>query len=162
MIYILEGPDGTGKSTLAAEIAKQKDATVLHPYFNKKWDMQAYHTAFIQCAEQMNDNGIPVVLDRWTPSEEVYAKVFRSGAAYDTDAMIDYYYPLLPIVWIYCRNDNAVENHLRNKAEREEMFDSMEKIVEEFDKYVENHQHLNWIVYDYDKVDMEEFVRKLK
>lgn len=163
MIYILEGPDGVGKTTLAEEIAKQKDATVVHPYFNKKWNMEAYHTAFIQFAEYMSDAGINVVLDRWTPSEEVYAKVFRDGAAYNTDSMIRYYYHQLklPIVFIYCRNDNAVKNHLKNSKERHEMFEDMTRIVEEFDEYVEQRPEMNWLHYDYDKVNMEEFVKEL-
>lgn len=163
MIYILEGPDGTGKSTLAGEISKQKDATVVHPYFNKKWDMASYHTAFIHFAEECHDAGIPVVLDRWTPSEEVYARVFRGGAAYDTDKMIQYYYKVLnlPIVFVYCRNDKAVENHLKNMEERDEMFDDMSNIVVGFDNYVEERPWMNWKHYDFDKVDMERFVKEL-
>ncbi len=161
MIYCLEGPDGTGKSTLATEIAKQKNATVMHPYFNTKWNMLAYHSAFIHAAEEMNDAGINVVLDRWAPSEAVYGKVFRGGEGFDTESLVRYYYPMLPITFIYCRNDNAVENHLRNREDRHEMFDDMSQVVSEFDLYVEAHEWMNWIVYDFDKVNMEDFVTKL-
>jgi len=38
VIYILEGPDGAGKSTLANQIAAEKKASVLHCYFDPTWD----------------------------------------------------------------------------------------------------------------------------
>lgn len=161
MIYILEGADGTGKTTLANEIARQRRATVLHPSFHKSWNMAEYHRAFIQAAEALNDSDIDVVLDRWAPSERVYGNVFRNGESFDTDLLINYYYPMLEVTWIYCRNDNAVENHLRNMKNRDEMFDTMEGVVEEFDRYVKEHKRFNWTMYDYDKMDIKEFVKGL-
>ena len=163
MIYVLEGPDGVGKSTLAAEISKQKGATVVHPYFNKRWNMQEYHTAFIQFAEHCNDFEIPVVLDRWAPSEHVYGKVFRGGEAFDTRSLIDYYRELLKdeLVFIYCRNENAIENHKKHVEERDEMFDDMTEIVAGFDEYVKNTPEFHWHMYDFDKVDMVKFVKEL-
>lgn len=163
MIYVLEGPDGVGKSTLAEEISKIKGATVVHPYYNKRWNMQEYHTAFIQFAEHCNDFEIPVVLDRWAPSEFVYGHVFRKGESFDTRSLIDYYRELLKdeLVFIYCRNDNAVENHLKNKEEREEMFDSMAEVMVAFDAYVKGTPEFNWHMYDYDKVDMTKFTKEL-
>lgn len=161
MIYIVEGADGVGKTTLAEEISTQLKAANLHCSYKSGWNMLDYHTAMIQCAEAINDLDINVVLDRWAPSEKVYASVFREKESYDTDSLIKYYYPMLEITWIYCRNDNAVSNHLENKKIRPEMFESMVDVVNEFDAYIQDHKWMKWIVYDYNKVDMEEFVKGL-
>jgi hypothetical protein len=162
MIYVLEGPDGVGKTTLAKEIAEQKDAQVLHLTYNANWNMRKYHDDAIYFAEMLNNDGINVVLDRWCPSEAIYGKIFRDGPSFNVDFMIKYYYPLLDIQFIYCRNDNAVENHLKNAKRREEMFESMADVVEEFDGFVRDHKSMNWIEYDYDKVNMKKFVKELR
>lgn len=165
MIYILEGADGTGKSTLANEIAKQKHGQVLHPYYDKTWNMEKYHIAFIESAILFANEGIPVILDRWAPSEFVYGDVFRNGPSFDTSKLIEKYQDLIT-EWIYCRNDNAIENHLKNKETREEMFDDMSQVVTKFDYYIEytsnNWLHIPWKIYDFDKVNMKQFVKDLK
>lgn len=165
MIYIIEGVDGTGKTTLANEIVKQKNAAFLHCSFNSRWGMRAYHEAMIRCAEDLNDNGIDVVLDRWAPSEKVYGNIYRSGQSYDTDDIIKYYYKSLnlPITWVYCKNDNAVINHLKNVSQRDEMFDGdkFEDLVNEFDGYIQGREWMNWVIYDFDTYDVSKFVKEM-
>ena len=158
MIYVLEGPDGVGKSTLAAAIAKEVNGQVLHLTFNKRWPAEQYHRIFIQTAQALDDAGVSVILDRWAPSEEVYGNVFRDGPGFNTHGLIQKYGD--GIIWIYCRNDNAVENHFKHVKTRNEMFDDMTKVVQEFDKYIQE-SGLDWLMYDYNKVDMNEFVKEL-
>lgn len=159
MIIILEGADGTGKSTLAAEIAKQKGAHIIHSSFNKGWNIRRYHTKLIQHAKELEDLGIVVVMDRWAPSEQVYGDIFRDGPSYSVEDLIKQFNN--NIKWIYCRNDKVIENHLRNLEKRHEMFDSMALIAARFEKYVQDTPELKWIVYDYDKNNMKEFVEEL-
>jgi len=160
MIYILEGPDGAGKTTLANEIAEQKKASVVHSYFDPVWDIKAHHKDMFRAATIIN-KWKDVVLDRWAPSEFVYGQVFRGKPGYD---VLDFLWMMQPeledVTWIYCRNDNAVENHFKNMEKREEMFNDMSEVVKMFDTFVEN-SDLPWIYYDYNKVDMEEFVKNL-
>jgi len=161
MIYILEGPDGTGKTTLANEIAETKKTSVLHSYFDRSWDIKQHHKDMFAAAK-LASQWRPVVLDRWAPSEFVYGTVFRGGPGYD---VLGYLWEMEPelkdVVWIYCRNDNAVENHLKNIKFRNEMFSDMSSVVEVFDEFIKNDKDRKWIEYDFDKVDMVEFVRGL-
>lgn len=173
MIYILEGPDGTGKTTLANKIAEYKKASVLHSYFDKSWDIYEHHKDVMNAAFNL-EKWRPVVVDRWVDSETVYGSVFRGKPGYDTFAYIDFVLnlarvgdsgpmPVAPeMVWIYCRNDNAVKNHLKNMEKRNEMFDDMTKVVDEFDKLIKNDPHnRKWIVYDFNKVKVRDFVKEL-
>lgn len=160
-IYILEGCDGTGKSTLANEIAKQKDAHIIHCSFKKSWDIKAYHSKIMQHAIALNKSGINVVLDRWAPSEQVYGDAFRGGPKYGVITLIKHF-KNEDMVWIYCRNDNAVKNHIENAQRRYEMFDSMDKIVLGFETFISLTPSLKWNIYDFNKVNKEEFVGELK
>lgn len=160
MIYILEGPDGVGKTTLANEILKRTKGHLLHATFDDNWNIKEYHRELIRIAKQLSKYQ-DVVLDRWAISELVYGNVFRSGPSYNVnDFIFEEIYPG-EVVWIYCRNDNAVENHLKNQRTRKEMFESMEQVVEEYDKVIKETHYLNWRVYDYDKIDRRDFVKGL-
>lgn len=159
MIYILEGPDGAGKTTLANIIAEQRKASVVHSYFDKSWDIKAHHMDMWKAANIINE-WRDVVLDRWAPSEAVYGPIFRDKAGYDVMELL-WGFDDKNVTWIYCRNDNAVQNHLKNMETRDEMFDDMSQVVVEFDKFINDTDFLNWITYDYDKVDMLEFVKNL-
>ena len=158
-IYILEGSDGSGKSTLAQAIAKATDGYVIHATYNKNWDMEIYHTILMKTARYLRDMGISVILDRWAPSEKVYGNVFRDGESYDTQKLIDKYNHNL--VWIYCHNNEIVQNHLKNKEKRYEMFDDMSEIVKEFEHYVNNYQYLDWQKYNYYEQTTEDFLKQI-
>lgn len=164
MIYLLEGPDGVGKTTLAKEIASQKGAHIIHSSYNKYWDIKKYHEMIIKQALDFNEKGIPVVLDRWVVSEFVYGTVFRGGPSYDTSALLEKY--IDKITPIYCWNENAVENHLKNRQDRIEMFESMADIVKEFEDYINftsnNWLNIPWVHYNYNQIDVKEFVKELK
>lgn len=159
MIWIIEGCDGVGKTTLAYEILKQTKGHLLHATYNKDWNIQEYHRELYRIAEQLNEYQ-DVVIDRWAPSEAVYGKVFRNNDVYDTNSLIINEVNTDKTTWIYCRNDNAVKNHNKNKKTREEMYDDIEKVAKEYDKYIKK-SFLKWIEYDFDKVNRLDFVNKL-
>ena len=81
-IVVLEGPDASGKSTLAAAMKDKYGAVVIHA--ERRWldKMQVYHTAILLKAVDLafKQNKL-VILDRHWPSEEVYGSVFRGGVA---------------------------------------------------------------------------------
>lgn len=159
-IYILEGSDGVGKSVLANEIAKQRKASVVHSYFDLSWDIKQHHLDMLRAARIIS-KWKPVVLDRWAHSELIYGEIFRGKPGYNILKLVDdLKEELRNAIWIYCRNDRAVENHLKLAKERHEMFDDMTQIVERFDKFIKSDYH-DWIEYDYDKVNMQDFVRRL-
>lgn len=160
-MIILEGPDGTGKTTLANALAKKLNGFVIHAGFDRKWDIRQFHSAVITSAYFIENSGCPVIIDRWAVSEAVYGRVFRGGEAYDTAALMrDACLSYEPIL-VYCRNDNAIENHLKNKAEREEMFDDMTDVVKTYDELLKSGKYGRWMVYDYTKRDINKFVEIL-
>lgn len=77
-IICLEGPDGGGKTTLAKTLQAKLGAHYLHSTYRFKGKMAAYHWAQLRKAVRLAQSK-PVILDRWWPSEVVYANVYRSG-----------------------------------------------------------------------------------
>ena len=75
---MLEGPDGAGKTTLAKTLQAKLGAEYLHSTYRFKGKMAAYHWAQLRKAIRLAQTR-PVVLDRWWPSEIVYANVYRNG-----------------------------------------------------------------------------------
>lgn len=157
-IYVLEGADGTGKTTLAREIMKQKGAHYLHCSYDKSWDIRSYHKQVMLVAQSLRKYQ-PVVIDRWAPSEHVYGMVFRNGPSYDVmDMLWEADDP--NVKWIFCTHDNAVENHLKNKERRDEMFDDMQEVVKQFHQFIEATDFLAWSTFNFGTMRKQEFVRK--
>jgi hypothetical protein len=76
-LFILEGPDGAGKTTLATRIAKIFGAQYIHhgSYRNVKSLGKVYVDSLMLAVQGQT----PVVLDRSWLSEPIYADVFRGG-----------------------------------------------------------------------------------
>jgi thymidylate kinase len=157
MIFIVEGADGTGKTTLGKAIAKEIGATVLHCSFYPTWDIEKYHKQIMimaKCLEKVCGN---VVIDRWAPSEFVYGSIFRGGESYDTRKLMK---ETTGVKWVMCTNQNVVENHKRNSKNRYEMFEDMEKVSYFFDRLAEEHI-VEWYFFDFDRISTSEFIKKL-
>ena len=79
-IVVLDGPDATGKSTLAKRFQGEHNAIVIHAtnrWLGKMWQ---YHNAILLKAIHLafKEKRL-VVLDRHWASEQAYASVFRNG-----------------------------------------------------------------------------------
>ena len=160
MIYILDGPDGVGKSTLANAIYEETKGHILHCTWKKEFVMKEYFADVLAVAKRLNKYQ-DVIIDRWAPSEQVYGDVFRGGPSFDVHGYLWEEGLDAELKFIICENQNAIENHLKNKETRVEMFETMEGVVEGFNKFVEDTDYLDWIHYDFTKVDMKEFVKEL-
>ena len=158
MIYIIEGPDGVGKTTLARAIQDKTKAHLLHCTYYPAMHVENYHYEIMNIARKLNVYQ-DVIIDRWAVSEIVYANVFRGGASYDTDKAIDMM-SKLDVKWIYCKNKDAVKNHLVNRIVRKEMFDNMEDVVVAYEDYIKSSK-LSWVTYDFNEVHMDKFVDKI-
>ncbi len=77
-VFVLEGPDGAGKTTLAKTLQRKLGAHYLHATYKFKGRMAAYHWAIARQAIRLAQEK-PVILDRWWPSEIVYSNVYRNG-----------------------------------------------------------------------------------
>ena len=131
IIYLIEGPDGVGKTTLAQEIDRQRKVSIIHATYKPAWDIKEHHKDIWKAAKLIH-KWTDVVIDRWAPSDLIYGTVFRGEPYYDVNG---YLWEMEPefekegVTWIYCRNDNAVKNHLKLKQEREEMYDDISGVV---------------------------------
>jgi hypothetical protein len=77
-IIILEGPDGSGKTTLAKEIKKIADKPYyLHLRYKPQYGLRYYSAAF-DLAIRKHLQGHTVIMDRWWPSAIIYDTVYRT------------------------------------------------------------------------------------
>lgn len=159
-IYVIEGADGTGKSTLCRAIADQTKAHILHGSYSNEWTISIYHKAMLHAANLLLPYQ-PVIFDRWAVSEEVYANAFRGGSKYSADEFMDENLRFFQdIKFIYCENENAIKNHIENSSTRDEMFNDITDVLAYYDQYLEE-SPINWIRYDFDKIDINEFVKEI-
>lgn len=159
MIYVLEGADGTGKTTLARKILDKTNGHYLHSTYDRYWNIQDYHQQIAESAISLNIYQ-DVVIDRWALSELIYGNVFREGPSYNVETTLKNLDNEEWVTWVYCKNDNAIINHLRNKRKRKEMFNDMTEVTKEYDKYI-NISELEWIIFDFNKHNLDDFVKDL-
>lgn len=144
MIICLEGADGTGKSTLAKVFRKKLGAeTYLHAGCKYVKRMHVYHTAILrQAVHKVEVTGKPVILDRWWPSELVYAAVFRKGSKWPLmGRMMDRVFARYGGVYVICLADPGHDRRFEElKRERYEMFDDMRRVVTGYEQLYWNHR----------------------
>lgn len=83
-IFVLEGPDNSGKSTLANVLAAKCGGKIIHSTYRWKDKMYLFHLSqFRRALKHAQER--PVILDRWWPSEIAYANTYRDGPSDDYD-----------------------------------------------------------------------------
>lgn len=86
-LIVLDGPDGSGKTTLAKHLVDKYDAMYFHNI--KRKDIWLWHTACLRLAVKHSAHRL-VVVDRLWLSECIYGAVYRGGSKYPIAArMID-------------------------------------------------------------------------
>lgn len=116
-LFIVEGPDCSGKSTFAQHLAIQRNGVYIHARGGKTLfpAMMEYHQSLLAIARANLGNGHDVIMDRFWPSELVYGQILRpavSDHVYDfTEILRDT--GLLDPTYIFCDDPNIVERHSR-------------------------------------------------
>jgi hypothetical protein len=126
-IFVVEGPDNTGKTTLCKTLVAKTNAAYLHSTYKFKGRMMLYHIAQLRKAVRLAETR-PVVLDRWYPSELVYGNVYRGGPEpeYHPNWMgLNWYARHLGINMTFCcplRFEHYMEFCRESYNNREQMF----------------------------------------
>lgn len=145
-IFVIEGPDGSGKTTLGKRLAKVIGGKYVHLTYRYPTAMFTYHHAAIQYVLKVAERG-PVVLDRWWMSELAYAAVYRNGSQWPYIKRLLHRYVLThDITYVMCVPDDRVrfvDHFAELKGKREEMYLHNMELV--YDQFLGWH---NWVVGD--------------
>lgn len=123
MIVCLEGPDGSGKSTLVRYLQEKYNMKMKHSSSETKNDFQ-YHLDLLK-----EDN---VVLDRANLGEIVYPEVYGRKPKMNWDEQIDIMNACmdLDVVYIifYASDFNTLKERLFKRGDTQQVLDNAEKI----------------------------------
>ena len=123
-------------------------------------DIHALHTNAIEGAKELSED-FTVIIDRLHYSELVYGPIFRNGVSYDVEAFDKHYsskhYPNIYKILCLPPKDIVLNGFKKRAAAGGEMFDTVEKV---YDEYAKN--PFGWNIYDWTKdgknpIDLEKF-----
>lgn len=145
MIYIVEGIDKAGKSTVIEDLKRLLPDAVVFKLKNKPTGGSAeerekvllcYDELFHQALE--NHEKVPVIFDRAYPSEIVYSKINRG---YDAFYVIDWWRlddKLKDVAkFIYCfAPENVLVERFKQHKEKDLTQDQFEEVLERYDMFL--------------------------
>lgn len=138
-VVILDGPDATGKTTLANEILKQTDGCGKYIHLRYRYPdyMFLYQLAALHWIHKWSYYGV-VVVDRHWISEGVYANVYRGGTRWPhMGRMMDRAFQGMGAMNVLCLPEDldAHERLFKElKGQRFEMYDNMTKVTRRYIK----------------------------
>lgn len=132
-IIVLDGGDGTGKTTLARALMEKHDAFYIH---NGLWpNMWQRHLAAVDLAIKKSRHQL-VVIDRLYLSEQIYGQVFRAGPSYDLGARcldrILQRYGALNVLCVRRDLKRHVAHFEELRTRRPEKFNSMKVVAQRY------------------------------
>lgn len=163
-IIIIEGPDGSGKTTLAKRLAFDYNGTILHQTYRFKNKIHLYYLAIFKKALKLADKKL-VILDRFHISEEIYAKVFRNGTKWPwLIKIINNIIEELKIPVILCVPLNLSQGlkwFNKAKKERIEQYNNINNVIKEYLLYAKKNINKSNIII-YNKEDIENYKKVIK
>jgi len=154
-IIIVDGGDGTGKTTLAKTIGGH----YLHASYldTAKGNMIEYHLNLLKAAVILSDFE-PVVIDRWRMSEVVYGTVFRGAVEGPTWTEPLYRLAdMIGAIFVNCQPYNErlyLDTFNELKTQRVEMYDKMNEVYKIYARAIKDLKSVRSpLIYDRFKSD---------
>lgn len=138
-VFILEGPDGSGKTTLAKKLAETYGIDYTHLTYYKDEDVM--RTQFYDVIRRMNEVRKGCVIDRFILSNIIYGIVFHNckfveGWKMFLDALCrDWIKGKEIIICLPQDKESYLEHFKKMTEEREEMYCSVEDMSKIYDLY---------------------------
>lgn len=135
---IIEGPDGTGKTTLAKALMENNDALRYEHLINMEHPYDMYRQ-FIEARNKITEGNI--ILDRYILSNMVYSYICSSIPVYDKNMFYEELLAKLALdkaCLIFCLPSNKeqyLEEFTKLRQEREELITSTDVMSKIFDAY---------------------------
>lgn len=147
MIYLLEGPDGTGKTTFAKYLvnkAIEEKRTCL--YFHCTNTSSKYkspdegYSILLEDLKHYKELDYDIVLDRAWISNIIYTKVFEPVKDRVSEFLCKELLKVTdrPIICLPKDRSKYLQRFEELRQTREEAYNSMEKIYDEFDKFAKD------------------------
>jgi hypothetical protein len=142
-IVVVEGCDGTGKTTLAKYLCEKFNGHYIHNTYRWPKKMPVYHTAALHRAIKLAEEKL-VVIDRLWMSEAIYAAVYRGGSPWpQMGRIIDRVVLKHCGIYVMCDlpKDHAAK-YQQLKQERDEMYDDVTEVGVRFKELIWGHRRL--------------------
>ena len=168
-IFIVEGPDGVGKTTMCNILSKLHNIPIVHlTYFEKQADMEQQYKRVFQLIYSLStentENGI--IFDRFTASNTVYSQVYKNSKespwTNKIKQLLATICEMIDITFIHCLptdKQNYLNRYKDIASNRDELYgDDTEKMGKVYDVYkavfkaeknILYHKDIKWIDYDY-------------
>lgn len=152
MVIVIEGPDGSGKTTLAKKVAESLKASYVHGGGPTKDETDALERCVKELVLCASSN--LYVLDRTTIiCEQVYGQVFRGAPLLSRVLLSNFEERMLKdtAMLIYCRpNGTILHTHARAERERAESAEHQEKPHKTVEQFRRVETYLPKIITTYD------------
>lgn len=131
-IILVEGPDGSGKSTLCLDIMNRYKASYIHSSRPKnKNDIHGQFIHNMSAAHLIKETGCDVILDRHFLSQIVYQGVFEDQGTIERFSATAFINSIDKIVLCIPSNkEKYLERFNKLKSDRYELYQNMEDVYE--------------------------------
>ena len=135
-LIIIDGPDATGKTTLANKICQiSPGSEYIHLTYDDDLDMYSYQLGILHDAIEASKTRL-VVIDRLWMSENIYAAVYRDGSDPTFNEQItDIKAQQASALYIIAMPKTVkagVARHKEMRETRDEMYDNMEAVCKRY------------------------------
>ncbi|CAM6003681.1 unnamed protein product [Sphagnum balticum] len=166
-IILLEGSDGSGKTTLAKKLVDRLGGTYIHATYRFTEALPTYQRAIFELA-LIKAQTQPVIIDRLHYSETIYAKVFRGGSPWPMfTRQMDRVMQRYNVLHVFCLPSDYEAHDARFSASvkaGKEMYDKNVEVATAYETLVDNLEPRQDVaIYDIDSdgKDMSTYIDEL-